>query len=82
MSIYKNLFPINHGLTGTISNYIRAPGWLSWLSVRLLVSPQVAISRFVELSPAPGSVLRVALAWDSLSPSSLPLLVLFLSLSK
>ena len=34
-----------------------APGWLSGLSVRLLVSAQVMISRFVSSSPLSGSVL-------------------------
>ena len=28
-----------------------APGWLTWLSVRLLISAQVMISWFMELSP-------------------------------
>ena len=48
-----------------------APGWLSWTSVRLLMSAQVMISQFVGLSPASGCALT---AWDSLSlPLSLPL---------
>ena len=34
-----------------------APGWLSWLSFWLLVSPQVMISRFVSSSPASCSML-------------------------
>ncbi|XP_049475858.1 SREBP regulating gene protein isoform X1 [Panthera uncia] len=37
----------------------RAPGDLSQLSIRLLISAQVIISRFVGLSPALGSVLTV-----------------------
>ena len=36
-----------------------APGWLSWLSVQLLISAQVMISRFVSSSPTLGSVLTV-----------------------
>ena len=36
-----------------------APGWLSRLSVRLLVSVQVMISQFLGLNSALGSVLRV-----------------------
>ena len=36
-----------------------APGWLSQLSVRLLISVQVTISQFVGSSPTSGSVLTV-----------------------
>ena len=57
-----------------------APGWLSRLRVRLLISAQVMISRLMRLRPVLGSVL-LAPAWDSLSPSlSLPLPALALSL--
>ena len=53
------------------------PGGLSRLSVRLSISTQVMISRFVSSSPASGSVLTAQSlepAWDSVSPSlSLPL---------
>uniref|UniRef100_A0ABI7XXU5 Uncharacterized protein n=1 Tax=Felis catus TaxID=9685 RepID=A0ABI7XXU5_FELCA len=31
--------------------YSRVPGWLSWLSIWLLISAQVMISRFVGSSP-------------------------------
>ena len=49
---------------------IRAPGWLSWLSLQLLVSAQVMTSGFVNSSPTSDSVLTAAeTAWDSLSPS-------------
>ena len=41
-------------------------GGLSWLSIRLLISAQVTISRFTSSSPASGSVLTV---W-SLEPAS------------
>ena len=60
-------------------------GWLSGLSVRLLVAAQVMISRFREFEP------RIRLqadnaepAWDSLSPplSAPSPLALTLSLSK
>ena len=47
-----------------------APGWLSWLSIQLLVSAQVMISQFCEFEPS--IRLRadsVEPAWDSLSPS-------------
>ena len=37
------------------------PGWLSWLSTRLLISAEVIISRFVRSSPERGSVLT---AWS------------------
>ena len=39
-------------------------GWLSRLSVRLLISSQVMISRFVRESPVPGSALSAEPAWD------------------
>ena len=52
-----------------------APGCLSQLSVRLLSSPQVMISQFVNLSPALGSALTL---WSRLGIFSLPL---FLPLS-
>ena len=64
---------------------IRAPGWLSLLSARLLILAQAMISWFMNLSPTWGSALVVQSlpAWDSLSlPLSLPLpCLLFLSLS-
>ena len=60
-----------------------APGWLCWLSIRLLVSAQVVISSFMSSSPASGSD-GVEPAWDSLSPSlslpAPPLLALSVSL--
>lgn len=47
----------------------RAPGELSWLSIRLLILAQVLITQFVGSSPALGYALRV----DSLLPHSLSL---------
>ena len=47
-----------------------APGWLSRLSVRLLISAQAVISWFVSLSPTSGSVLTV---WGLLGILCLPL---------
>ena len=45
-----------------------APGWLSQLSVRLLISAQVVISQFVSSSPRVGLFAEgVEPAWDSLS---------------
>ena len=55
-------------------NVIGTPGWLSQLSISLLILAQVMISQFLGLSAEP--------AWDSLSPSPPPLLVCVLSLSK
>ena len=53
---------------------IGAPGWLSWLRVRLLVWAQGMISRFVRLSPMSGSVLTVQSLLGILClPLSLPL---------
>ena len=63
-----------------IDSSCQVPGWLSLLSLRLLISAQVMISWLVGSSPTSGSVLT---AWSllgiSLSPS-LPLPLLFLSL--
>ena len=53
-----------------------APGWLSRLSVGLLVWAQVVISWFVSSSPPLGSVLTVRSLLGILSPS------LFLSRDK
>ena len=54
---------------------IGVPGWLSQLSVQLLVSSQVMISQFCEFKPRVGLCADSAEpAWDSLSPLlSLPL---------
>ena len=41
-------------------------GWLSWLSVWLLISAHAKILRFVRSSPASGSADSAELAWDSL----------------
>ena len=38
---------------------LREPGWLSQLSVQLLISAQLMISQFVGWSPASGSGLAV-----------------------
>ena len=51
-----------------------APGWLSWLSVQLLVLAQVMISRFMSSSPVSGSLLSVQSPLCILCPLlSLPL---------
>ena len=55
-----NIFKINSAV----------PGWLSRLSIRLLISAQVMISRFLRSSPVLGSVLT---AWSLLRIFSLPL---------
>ena len=55
------------------------PGWLSWLSIRLLVSAQVVISLFVGSSPVSGSALTI---WNLLGILSLSIsLSVSLSLS-
>ena len=61
-----------------------APGWLSQLSIRLLVSAQVTISPYRELEPRIGSALtgRNLLESLCLPLSAPPRLVLPLSLSK
>ena len=61
-----------------------APGWLSQLSIRLLVLAQVMISWFLSSSPRLGSALSSqSLLGDSFSPSlsAPPPLSLSLSLS-
>ena len=58
-----------------------APGWLSWLSVRLLFSAQVMISWFTGSSPASGSVLT-ARSLLGILPASLPAPPRHFSLSK
>ena len=45
-----------------------APGWLSWLSIQLLISARVMVSWFMGSRPESGSALT-EIAWDSLSPS-------------
>ena len=59
--------------------FLGAPGWLSRLSAQLLVSAQVMISRFMRSSPTSVSTES---AWDSLSLSVPPRLVLSHCLSK
>ena len=60
------------------------PGWLSQVSVWLLISAQGMISQFVGSSPALGSVLAVGSLLGILSPSLFapPLLLLCVSLSQ
>ena len=53
-------------------NWYRAPRWISWLMVQLLISAQVIILWFVRLSPALGSMLTVQSLLGILS-LSLPL---------
>ena len=71
---------MSHALKGIIG----APGWLSQLSVRLLILAQVMVSWFVGSSLALGSLLTVQSlepVSDSVSPSlsAPPLLTLSLS---
>ena len=47
----------------------RAPGWLHWLSVWLLISAQVMTSQFMNSSPASSSVLTVQSLHEILSLS-------------
>ena len=53
--------------------YSGAPGWLSRLSIWLLVSTQVLISQFVSSSPMSSSALTVWSLFGILSPPPLPL---------
>ena len=71
--------------TSLKSWYPGAPGWLSQLSIGLLISTQVMISQFVSSSPMLGSVLTVWSLLRILSPlSASPLLALcnFLKINK
>ena len=61
--------PSYNSLKILLKKTLGVPGGLSQLSVRLLVSAQVAISQFVGLSPASGSMLTV---WNLLGILSLP----------
>ena len=61
---------------------VRGPGWLSHLSVQLLILAQVMLSPFMRSSPTSGSVLT---AWSCLGfslPLSAPPLLIPRSLSK
>ena len=60
------------------------PGWLSQLSIQLLIEAQVMISQFVESSPVLGSALAEWSLLGILSPSlsALPPLMPFLSQNK
>ena len=60
-----------------------ALGWLSWLSLQLLISAQVMISQVHEFEPHVGLCAdSVQPAWDSLSFSLCPSFTLPLSLSQ
>ena len=61
-----------------------APSWLSQLSIQLLISAQAMISRFMNSSPASGSLLTVQslLGILSLPLSALPLLAFCLKINK
>ena len=63
---------INYHILGAL-------GWLSWLSIQLLISVQVMISQFVGLSPCVEWLCADSTepAWDYLSPFlSVPLLLM------
>ena len=75
----------NVRLSLKIVSRLGAPGWLTLLSVQLLVSAHVMISWLHGIKPRIGLCAGSAEpAWDSLSPSlsTPPSLVLSLSLSK
>ena len=75
-TVWQDLIKLNVG---------GVPGWLSQLSIWLLVWGQVTISQFISWSPASGLRADSAEpAWDSLSfsLSAPPLLVLSLPLSQ
>ena len=74
---YLAFFPIVNLIIFLLN--IEAPGLLSWLSVRLLISAQVMIPQFMRSNPALGCALA---AWSLLGILSLPLfLPLFHALS-
>ena len=52
--------------------------WVAQLSIQLLISAQVIVSRFVVSSPISGSMLSVEPGWDLPLPAP-PLLTLSLS---
>ena len=57
--------------TSVFNKMLGVPGWLSWLSVWVLVSVLVAISKVMRSSPTSGSELSRESAWK-LSPSAPP----------
>ena len=57
------------GTEGTRPSALGASGWLSQLSVQLLVSAQVMIPQFVSSSPALGSLLSAQSPLQVLCPS-------------
>ena len=59
---HSAVFPKERHSTG-------APGWLSQLNIRFLLSAQVVISGLWDLSPTLNSTLVMVPARDSLSPS-------------
>ena len=61
---------MTYGVSLNVIVSLRGAWWLSWFSVRLLVSAQVLISWFVSLSSSWGSVLAV---WGLVGVLSLPL---------
>ena len=81
LSLCPSLLVLSLSLKNKMHKHLGAPGWLSWLSLWLqlmaqsverLTSAQVIISRFVDLSPALGSVLTaqsLELASDSVCVS-------------
>ena len=67
-------------ITFSKANKEGAPEWCSQLSIQLLISAHVTVSRFVDLSPAWGSMLTVQSLLGTLSFSLfLPLSLPFLS---
>ena len=67
-------------LKDQLKKILGVPGWLSWLSIWLLISAQVMISWFVSSSPKTGSALTVQSLLGILSPSLSAPLLLVLSL--
>ena len=57
------------------ANRTGAPGWHSWLSVRLLISAQVMSSRFVSSSPSLSAQSLFGILSLPLSLSAPPLLM-------
>ena len=83
-SVFKIIQPMVKFSSQLRNTWPGAPGWLIQVSIQLLVSAQIRISRFMSSSPVLGSELTMVPAWDSLSsPSStLPSIVISLSPNK
>ena len=77
----KTILSTLNGLGALIKNQLGAPGWLSQLSIQLLILA-VITSQLWDQAPKSGSALSMEAAWDSLSLCSPPMLACSLNINK